>query len=244
MTARRALERASVPPPMFLLRTIVALALAAPPGAAPVLTPAARDYSGPDQTAAPETSPDPGAPVTAPSPDATAPREAPPIVPEPGDADRPATGEQPQAVVPQPVLPPPMTPQTEGPIDEPAVDELPYDPLVDSPEAIRARHWVRSGIVFMAVGGVLSIGAIAMSQAKVNDPETGAMPCNNRGDPAGNGCTLGGRQRSTAALAVPGALMLAGGIAMLTVGKLQQKRLAAALHADRRGFQIGLTLRF
>lgn len=224
-----------MPPPMFLLRTIVALVLAAPPGAAPVLVPAARDYGGPDQTAAPETSPEPAAPVTPPSSsDSSAPRDPPPIVP----------AANPVVVVPQLVVPPPMTPQTEGPIDEPGADELPYDPLVDSPEAIRARQWVRSGIVFMAIGGVLSIGAIAMSQAKVNDPETGATPCNNRGDPAGNGCTLGGRQRATAALAVPGGLMLAGGIAMLTVGKLQQKRLATALHADRRGFQIALTLRF
>ena len=147
-------------------------------------------------------------------------------------ADPPATAPQPTA------------PRVEGPVDEPEPDELPYDPLVDSPEAIRARQWVRSGIVFMALGGMLSIGAIAMSQAKVNDPETGAMPCNNRGDPAGNGCTLGGRQRATAALAVPGGLLLAGGIAMLVVGKSQQKRLAADLHADRRGFRIGLTLRF
>jgi hypothetical protein len=98
--------------------------------------------------------------------------------------------------------------------------------------------------VFVVVGGVLTAGAIAMSQAPVNNPDTGAMPCNNRGDSAGNGCTAGGRTRATAALAVPGALLLAGGAAMLTVGKLQQKRLAASLHADRRGFQLGFTLRF
>ena len=231
-----------MPPPMFLLRTLVALALAAPPGAAPVLAPVVRDDSGPDQPAAAAT-PDPAAPPSSPDAPAqdTAPLVSAPLVPAPLvpaplvpalAADRPATAPQ------------PMTPRVEGPVDEPEIDELPYDPLVDSPEAIRARRWVRSGIVFMALGGMLSIGAIAMSQAKVNDPETGAMPCNNRGDPAGNGCTLGGRQRATAALAVPGGLLVAGGIAMLALGKSQQKRLAADLHADRRGFRIGLTLRF
>ena len=228
---------------MFLLRTLVALALAAPPGAAPVLTPPTSETSGPDGS--------PGAQPAAPTQaQGSAPRDAgtPSIVPvanaDTPAADRPAVEERPQVVVPAPILPPPMTPQTEGPVDDAEVDELPYDPLVDSPEAIRARHWVRSGIVFMVVGGALAIGAIAMSQAKYNDPETGAMPCNPRSDPSGNGCTLGGRRRSTAALAVPGGLLLGGGIAMLTVGKLQQKRLAADVQADRRSFRIGLVLRF
>ena len=140
---------------------------------------------------------------------------------------------------------PSVTPTPEGPSeDEDAIDELPYDPLVDSPEAVRARHWVRSGAVFLALGAVLTIGAIAMSQAEVNNPETGEMNCNNRGDPAGNGCTQGGRTRSTVALAVPGALLLGGGVAMLTVGKLQQRRLAASVRADRQSFALGLSLRF
>ena len=236
---------------MFLLRIFVALALAAPPGAAQVSPPDVRGYSGPEGSPS-DASPEPGT-QPAPSPSARSSGAASaagpaPIVPVPNvdtpAADRHVPEERPQAVVPAPILPPPMTPQTEGPIDDSEIAELPYDPLVDSPEAIRARHWVRSGIVFMAVGGVLAIGSIAMSQAKVNDPETGATPCNNRGDPAGNGCTFGGRQRATAALAVPGGLLLAGGIAMLTVGKMQQKRLAADVQADRRSFRVGFVLRF
>jgi len=131
----------------------------------------------------------------------------------------------------------------EGPSEEEA-DLIPYDPMVDSPEAIRARHWIRSGIVFMVLGGALSIGGIAMAGADVNDPNTGDMSCTPGTDPAGNGCTEGGRRRAALAIGLPGAGLLAGGIAMLVVGKRQQKRLAAHLHADRRGFFIGAALRF
>ena len=158
-------------------------------------------------------------------------------VPAPTDASPvEAAPLQPEAVVEVVVA-------EEGPIEDEA-DLVPYDPMVDSPEAIRARHWVRSGIVFMVLGGAMSIGAIAMGKADVNNPETGDMSCDPRGDPAGNGCTAGGRRRATIALAIPGAGLLAGGVAMLVVGKLQKKRLAANLHADRRGFFIGATLRF
>ncbi len=215
---------------MFVLRTLVALALAAPPAAAPPSDPRATSSESAARTPEP-------APIV-PRPEATKPT---------ADASAVATPTDPPAeapVVPAPVLPPPMTPQAEGPVDDSEIDELPYDPRVDSPEAIRARHWVRSGIIFMAVGGVLAIGAIAMSQARVNDPEKGLMPCNPAGDPAGNGCTHLGRRRATAALGVPGGVLLAGGIAMLTVGKVQQKRLAASLRADRRGFFLGVSLRF
>lgn len=204
-----------------LLRPLVALTLMVPAPATPV----ARDYSG----------------VDAPEPDTLVP--APPGAP----ADVPADV--------QPVSPPveaaPMQPEAvadaaasaEGPIEDEA-DLVPYDPMVDSPEAIRARHWIRSGIVFMVLGSAMSIGAIAMSRADVNDPNTGDISCDPRGDPAGNGCTAGGRRRATMALAIPGVGLLAGGIAMLAVGKVQKKRLAASLHADRRGFFIGATLRF
>lgn len=148
----------------------------------------------------------------------------------------------PAQTVPAPgVAPVALEPVVEGPEDEP---EPAYDPLVDSPEAIRARHWVRGGIVFTVVGGVLTIGGIAMSTAKVNVPGSPEQPCDARGDPAGNGCTPGGRTRAVAALTIPGALLLAGGVAMLVVGKLQQRRVRASLQADKRGFMIGASLRF
>ncbi len=148
----------------------------------------------------------------------------------------------PEQTVPAPVVTPVAPdPVVEGPEDEP---EPAYDPLVDSPEAIRARHWVRGGIVFTVVGGVLTIGGIAMSTAKVNVVGATEQPCDPRSDPGGNGCTPGGRSRSVAALVIPGALLLAGGVAMLIVGKLQQRRVRASLQADKRGFMIGASLRF
>lgn len=147
-------------------------------------------------------------------------------------------------VTPVPSTPPepPPEPEVEGPLE----DEGPaYDPLVDSPEAIRARKWVHAGIVFTVVGGVLTIGGIAMSTAKVNVPgAAGTPPCDPREDRAGNGCQPDGRDRSVAALVIPGSLLLLGGAAMLIVGKRQQARLRAGLQADRRGFMIGASLRF
>ncbi len=155
---------------------------------------------------------------------------------------------------PEPVPEPAPAPEPE-PVPDVVVDDLDdldeddanipaYNPLVDSPEALRARHWLRSGAVFLVVGAVLTGAAIAMSQVAVNDPELGTMPCDPRTDPGGNGCTRGGRHRSTIALGVPGGALLAGGVAMVVVGKLQQKRLAAQVRADRQGFFLGVSLRF
>jgi hypothetical protein len=213
------------------LCSVVALALAVQPVNAPAeslpvqrpttvqtTTPAAqpaRDYAGVDA-------------LSDASPAATNPTAAPASPPE--------------QTVPAPVATPALPdPLVEGPEDEP---EPAYDPLVDSPEAIRARHWVNGGIVFTVVGGVLTIGGIAMSTTKVNVPGAAEQPCDPRTDPGGNGCTPGGRSRSVAALAIPGALLLAGGVAMLIVGKLQQRRVRASLQADKRGFMIGAALRF
>ncbi|MBL8972570.1 MAG: hypothetical protein JNK56_18420 [Myxococcales bacterium] len=222
----------------LLLRSSVALALIAPP---PPVSPQSREYAGAEASE--------GGLVPDASADGSPGSEAEPIVAEEAAIVPPAPAEVP-AVQPAPAEVPAVQPATtalvpEGPAeDEDSIDELPYDPLIDSPEAIRARHWVRSGAVFVALGAALTIGAIAMSQAKVNVPETGQMDCNSRGDPAGNGCTKGGRARATAALAVPGALLLGGGVAMITVGKLQQRRLAASVRADRQSFAVGLSWRF
>jgi len=209
---------------MFLiaLRPLLALTLVVP---AP-----AREYTGVDT---PEVAPEA---VLVPEP-GSAPEPAPAVEAAPGSASGavpPAPGDTVGAALTA----------LEGPLEEEEAELVPYDPMVDSPEAIRARHWVRSGIVFMVLGAGLSLGAIAMSRADVNDPETGDMSCDPRSDPAGNGCTAPGRRRATLALAVPGVGLLAGGIAMLVVGKRQQQRLAANLHADRRGFFVGATLRF
>ncbi len=82
-----------------------------------------------------------------------------------------------------------------------------------------------------------------MSQAKVNTLEQ-QEACDPRQDHAGNGCLEPARNRATAALLIPWVLLLAGGIAMLTVGKLQQKRLRADPRASRREVVLGLQWAF
>lgn len=112
---------------------------------------------------------------------------------------------------------------------EPADD---YDPLVDSPEALKAKSWVRSGIVFLVVGSVLGVGGLVMSRTD---------PCSID---AGNGCQESARLRASLALGVPGALLVGSGAAMLAVGKVQARRIAASLHASRSSVGFAMALRF
>ncbi len=112
---------------------------------------------------------------------------------------------------------------------EPADD---YDPLVDSPEALKAKSWVRSGIVFLVVGSVLGVGGLVMSRTD---------PCSID---AGNGCQESARLRASLALGVPGALLVGSGAAMLAVGKVQARRIAASLHANRSSVGFAMALRF
>lgn len=203
-----------------------------------VAGPPARDYEGSLEVAAPEGAIVPVAPggPSGPAPTVAEPAPSEPVVTEP-PPPKPAP-----IVAGDPLLPAAEdSTVAEGPDDE--VDALPYDPLVDSPEAIRARGWVRSGAIFTVIGGVLTIGGIAMRAAKVNTVEMQDV-CDPRQDPAGNGCQETGRNRAAAALAIPGALLLAGGIAMIAVGKVQQRRLRADLRASRRELLIGLQFAF
>ncbi|PCC66554.1 hypothetical protein SAMN02745121_00717 [Nannocystis exedens] len=154
-----------------------------------------------------------------------------------------ASATAPSASTPETSTPPPVQPEGPAEDEEEDADEVPYDPLVDSPEAQRARSWVRSGAVFIGIGAVLTGGGIGMSQAKVNTLAE-QEACDPRRDHAGNGCLEEARNRATAALLIPGVLLLAGGIAMLTVGKLQQKRLRADLRASRRELVLGLQWAF
>jgi hypothetical protein len=233
-----ALALGSAPAEPAVQRPTGASEVQRPSPAAPATTAAStglgRGYDGAEEVVATATRPEPEveAPPSPPAAPTSIPGEpvAGPVPPAgAADPDAPA-GKSPTPGTRTPGL-------AEGPEDD-TVDELAYDPRVDSPEAVRARSWVRSGIVFMAVGGVLAIGGIAMRTAEVGSE------CNPRQDPAGNGCTEGGRNRSAAALGIPGGLLLAGGIAMLTAGKLQQRRLRASVTADRRGATFGLQLRF
>ncbi|MDC0671160.1 hypothetical protein [Nannocystis radixulma] len=210
--------------------------------------PTAREYSGDDAVIV---APGPGgsSAPTIPEP----PAETPPLPEPPAEAPTESGAEtlsgtpttQPATATPEPAQQEsaPAPTQPEGPVEEDEAEEVAYDPLIDSPEAQRARSWVRSGAVFLGIGGALTIGAIAMSQAKVNTLED-QDACDPRKDLAGNGCLEGARNRAVAALAVPGALLLIGGIAMLTAGKVQQKRLRANLRASRREVLIGLQWTF
>jgi hypothetical protein len=210
-----------------VLHVLVSASMIASPAEAPVdVEPDAGDIAVPEP------------PADAPA--SESPTGAPPQ-PELRESEPPATTE---ATPPTPAAAEPAEPvEPEGPADEDDDDDVPYDPLIDSPEAQRARSWVRSGAVFMGIGGVLTIGAIAMSQAKVNTLED-QNACDPRRDFAGNGCLEEARNRAAVAMAVPGALLLAGGIAMLAVGKVQQKRLRASLRASRRELMLGVQLAF
>lgn len=147
--------------------------------------------------------------------------------------------EPPPAPTPEPVgiAPEPEEDDDDAFADEPGDDgdgELDaYNPLVDSPEALRSRHWVRAGSVLIAVGAVLGIGGLAM--AAVADPCIRA---------AGNGCQADAQRRAALTLGVPGAVFLVGGAASLGVGLTQKKRLRASVQMSRRGAMVGLSGQF
>ncbi len=108
-----------------------------------------------------------------------------------------------------------------------------YDPLIDSPEALRARHWITAGAVLVPLGAVLVIGGAAMGA--VRDP---CKPA------AGNGCQAEAQLRAALTLAVPGSVFVLGGIAAIAVGETQKKRLRASVEVSRNGAVLGLTGRF
>jgi len=134
----------------------------------------------------------------------------------------------------EPVEDPPPVEVEDDPFfdDEDDFADDDYDPLRDSPEAIQAKGWVRSGIVFSVVGGVLAVGGVLMA---LSDPSDLV---------AGNGGQKLARDRAAQAMGIPGGVLLAGGLAMIVVGKRQKKRLGASVQALRRGAGVGMTLRF
>ncbi|HFE45121.1 MAG TPA: hypothetical protein ENJ18_06445 [Nannocystis exedens] len=107
-----------------------------------------------------------------------------------------------------------------------------YDPLRDSPEAMQAAGWVRSGIIFTVVGSVLAVGGVLMALSDPKDLVTG------------NGSQKTARDRAALTMGIPGGMMLVGGAAMIVVGRRQKKRLRASLQVLRRGAGIGINLRF
>ena len=107
-----------------------------------------------------------------------------------------------------------------------------YDPLRDSPEAMQARRRITGGIILLSAGTVLIVSAIGMAASD---------PCARL---AGNSCSEDSRARAARTIAVPGALMTAGGAALLGVGLHQRKRLRASVYGGPTAFGIHLTGRF
>ncbi|MCH9685378.1 MAG: hypothetical protein K0V04_28340 [Deltaproteobacteria bacterium] len=107
-----------------------------------------------------------------------------------------------------------------------------YDPRRDSPEALRARHWIRAGIATISAGGVLLIGSVAMAASN---------PCNL---PIGNSCQTDARNRASLVMAVPAVLLLAGGGTALGLGLKRRNAIAVDLQASRHGFGLGVSGRF
>lgn len=165
----------------------------------------------------------PGPVPHAPAPTTQAlPAEAPPAQAPPADDDDPF-GDQ--------------ADEEPWPDDEPEADvdaePLPdYDPLRDSPQALRARHWVRTGIGTLAAGGALLIGAIIVGASD---------PCYR---PAGNSCQVEARNRAALVMGVPAAILVGGGAAMLGVGLTRQRRLAIDLQASLTSLGVRVRGRF
>ncbi|MGB1014397.1 MAG: hypothetical protein ACPG4T_09720 [Nannocystaceae bacterium] len=175
--------------------------------------------------------------------------------PEAGRASEPNGGNSPEAVPEAGRAPEsnggiPPEPDDEGIPPEPDDEGIPpepgdgvnlqpdasglagYNPLVDSPEALRAKHWYDAGIVLLVVGTIITGGGIAMAASD---------PCFL---PAGNGCQVAGRNRAALTMVLPGSVMLLGGAASLGYGIVAKRRLRAQFAASRRGVNLGFSLKF
>jgi hypothetical protein len=111
-------------------------------------------------------------------------------------------------------------------------EEAQYDPLRDSPEALEARRAWTGGAIMLVVGTTLGVGALAMRSSD---------PCAR---PWGNSCNVHARNRASLAMGMPGLVILAGGIALLTLGIVRRRRLEASLAAGSRGAHFMLGGRF
>jgi hypothetical protein len=103
-----------------------------------------------------------------------------------------------------------------GPAPDLDVDVEPSDDYLsvrDSPEAKTARRWLGAGIAATSIGAVLVGGGVAMGLSQPCDPN------------AGNNCFVDARNRGALTMAVPGGVLLLGGVAMTIVGALQKRRL-------------------
>jgi hypothetical protein len=155
--------------------------------------------------------------------------DAPPETAE-DSAEDPSEPATPPATVAPTTLPSPGDIEPEGD-DEPLPDE-PYDPTTDSPEALQARHWIRTGAALLVVGGALTITAAIFG---------GTDPC-RRG--IGNSCQQAAARRAALAIGIPGALMIAGGATSLAIGIVRRNQLRASVAVSRDSALVGVSGRF
>jgi outer membrane biosynthesis protein TonB len=225
---------------------------ASPPADAPTEPPAETGETPPPSDAAPESATPPS--TDTPSGDAPAtPVDDPDAPVEPLPSGEPARPHAPETAEPAedpaadpaadpngPPTPPatvaPTTLPSPGDIeldgdDEPLPDE-PYDPTTDRPEALQARHWIRTGAALLVVGGALTITAAVFG---------GTDPC-RRG--IGNSCQQAAARRAALAIGIPGALMIAGGATSLAIGIVRRNQLRASVAVGRDSALVGLSGRF
>jgi hypothetical protein len=117
-------------------------------------------------------------------------------------------------------------------VDDVADEGPGYDPVRDSPEGLQASRRVRGGIALTVIGAAMVIGSIVLGASD---------PC---APTAGNSCQKDARNRAAWVLGVPGALILGGGITLLTIGLLKRRKLSAGVTAARTGGGLSLSGRF
>ena len=184
----------------------------------------------PDEPAADESAPDGPAPEPETPPEEPELVEPPSLEPEPGpEPEQEPAGDEDWFGDEADDEPFPETDEVEADVDGPAGD---YDPLRDSPQALAARHWVRTGIITMSTGGALLVGAILMAASD---------PCNLK---VGNSCQPEARNRAAVVMVVPAAVLIGGGATALGIGMARRHRLALELHAGRWGGGLVLRGRF
>lgn len=107
-----------------------------------------------------------------------------------------------------------------------------YDPYVDSPEAVLYRAQIRGGSILLGAGVLLGAGAVALGLSD---------PCSTA---AGNSCDSGSRNRAAITMAVPAAVMVATGGAMLAIGLQKRKAFHATMALHREGGGVAVFGRF
>lgn len=116
--------------------------------------------------------------------------------------------------------------------DDDAGWEDDYDPLRDSPEALKAQRRIAGGSVVLGLGAMVSFGGLAMLLSD---------PCAR---PAGNSCAPASRNRAALTMALPGLATVAVGSVMLALGIRQRKALRMDANLTASGGGVSFSGRF